>query len=47
MQLVLGMLRHPVLDAAISGESPFETLPEVMAGLAQTPGDALCHRIRY
>ena len=47
MDLALGMLRDPALDAVITGESPFETLPEVMAGLSQTPGDALCHRIRY
>lgn len=47
MQLVLGMLRDPALDTVITGESPFDTLPEVMAGLAQTSGDALCHRIRY
>lgn len=47
MQLVLGMLRDPALDAVITGESPFEMLPEVMAGLVSAPGDALCHRIRY
>ncbi len=47
MQLALGMLRDPALDAVITGESPFESLPEVMAGLAHTPGEALCHRIRY
>lgn len=47
LQLALGMLRDPALDAVITGESPFEALPEVMAGLARTPGDALCHRIRY
>ncbi len=47
MQLVLGMLRDPALDAVITGESPFERLPEVMAGLSQAPGEALCHRIRY
>ncbi|MFA5911258.1 MAG: zinc-binding alcohol dehydrogenase [Vicinamibacterales bacterium] len=47
MQLVLGMLRDPALDAVITGESPFDMLPEVMAGLVSAPGDALCHRIRY
>lgn len=47
MQLALGMLREPALDAVITGESPFESLPEVMAVLAHTPGEALCHRIRY
>jgi 2-desacetyl-2-hydroxyethyl bacteriochlorophyllide A dehydrogenase len=47
MQLALGMLRSSALDAVITGESPFDMLPEVMAGLAQTPGDVLCHRIHY
>jgi len=47
MQLALGMLRDPALDAVVTGESPFDMLPEVMAGLAQTAGDVLCHRLRY
>ncbi len=47
LQLVLGMLRDPVLDAMITGDSPFAMLPEVMAGLARSPGEALCHRICY
>jgi NADPH:quinone reductase-like Zn-dependent oxidoreductase len=47
MQLALGMLRDQALDAVITGESPFEMLPDVMAGLAATPGDVLCHRICY
>jgi hypothetical protein len=47
MQLVLTLLRDPLLDVLISGESEFEELPAVMAQLAVTPGDTLCHRIRY
>lgn len=47
MELALSMLAEPSLDALITGESMFESLPEVMAGLAKTPGDTLCHRIRY
>jgi len=47
MQLALTLLGDPVLDALITGESEFETLPDVMADLARSPGDALCHRIRY
>lgn len=47
LQLALGMLRDPVLDAMITGDSPFAMLPAVMAGLAQSPGEALCHRICY
>ena len=47
MQLVLGLLRDPQLDVLISGESQFDDLPDVMAKLADGPGDTLCHRIRY
>jgi 2-desacetyl-2-hydroxyethyl bacteriochlorophyllide A dehydrogenase len=47
MQLALELLADPVLDALITGESEFESLPEVMARLAESPGDTLCHRIRY
>lgn len=45
--LALDLLRDPALDALITGESDFEELPQVMAGLAGDPGDVLCHRIRY
>ena len=47
MALALSMLADPALDVLITGESAFETLPQVMAQLAANPGDALCHRIRY
>jgi 2-desacetyl-2-hydroxyethyl bacteriochlorophyllide A dehydrogenase len=47
MRLALSLLADPVLDSLISGESEFEALPQVMADLADRPGDALCHRIRY
>ena len=47
MHLALTLLGDSVLDALISGESEFETLPDVMIQLAQSPGDTLCHRIRY
>lgn len=47
MQLALDLLAHAELDALITGESPFDDLPSVMASLAASPGDALCHRIRY
>jgi threonine dehydrogenase-like Zn-dependent dehydrogenase len=47
MALALAMLTEPALDALITGESDFETLPQVMATLARGPGDTLCHRIRY
>ena len=47
MELALTLLREPALDAIITGESAFEALPDVMATLAQSPGDAICHRIKY
>lgn len=47
MQLALSLLRDPVLDALITGESAFDALPAVMADLTTAPGDTLCHRIRY
>ncbi|MDH4063745.1 MAG: zinc-binding alcohol dehydrogenase [Acidobacteriota bacterium] len=47
MALALSLLRHPELDALISGESAFDAMPAVMARLADTPDGALCHRIRY
>jgi 2-desacetyl-2-hydroxyethyl bacteriochlorophyllide A dehydrogenase len=47
MQLALTLLGNPMLDALITGESVFEALPDVMTQLVQSPGDTLCHRIRY
>lgn len=47
MRLALGLLADPALDALVSGESGFESLPEVMAGLAASPGDVVCQRVRY
>jgi threonine dehydrogenase-like Zn-dependent dehydrogenase len=47
MALALNLLSHAELDALITGESRFDDLPAVMASLASSPGDALCHRIRY
>jgi 2-desacetyl-2-hydroxyethyl bacteriochlorophyllide A dehydrogenase len=47
MKLALDLLRDGTLDALITGESAFDDLPRVMPELAASPGDALCHRIRY
>jgi len=47
MQLALTMLADAVVDVLITGETEFEALPETMAQLADSPGDTLCHRIRY
>lgn len=47
MALALSMLKAPLLDVLITGESDFDRLPEVMAKLTSSPGDTLFHRIRY
>jgi 2-desacetyl-2-hydroxyethyl bacteriochlorophyllide A dehydrogenase len=47
MQLALSLLQHAELDALITAESDFESLPGVMAELAADRTDTLCHRIRY
>lgn len=48
MALALRLLAGaPELDALLSGEDAFESLPEVMARLAAAPGATLCHLIRY
>lgn len=47
MGLVMRLLAHAELDALITGESPFEELPHVLARLAHEAGYTLTHRIVY
>jgi threonine dehydrogenase-like Zn-dependent dehydrogenase len=47
MQLVLRLLMHAELDSLVTGESPFDELPAVLARLAASPGYTLTHRIVY
>jgi hypothetical protein len=47
MSLALHLLLDPKLDALITGESPFEKLPDVLAKLSRDPRNTLCHRIAY
>lgn len=56
MSLALDLLRDDVLDNLITGESPFESLPDVMKALADgaeashrapSAAETLCHRIVY
>jgi threonine dehydrogenase-like Zn-dependent dehydrogenase len=47
MAKALSLLSDATLDVLISGESRFEELPDVMIRLAGSPGDVLCHRIKY
>jgi len=45
--VALHLLRDERLDVLISGETDFDTLPEMMARLAENGRGVLCHRIRY
>jgi threonine dehydrogenase-like Zn-dependent dehydrogenase len=47
LRLALELLRDPRFDALVTGESRFEQLPHVLAGLAAGTLSALCHRISY
>jgi len=46
-QLAVQLLADDALDLLITGESPFDELPDVMARLSREPAGVLCHRIRY
>jgi threonine dehydrogenase-like Zn-dependent dehydrogenase len=47
LELALGLLRDPAFDALLTGESPFDQLPAVMARLADGELPALCHTLLY
>jgi 2-desacetyl-2-hydroxyethyl bacteriochlorophyllide A dehydrogenase len=47
MGLVMRLLKKAELDALITGESPFEELPELLPRLAAGADRVLCHRIVY
>ena len=47
LALALDLLRDPPLDSLVTGVSPFEELPDVMARLADGSLPALCHTISY
>jgi len=47
LALALELLRDPSFDALLTGESPFDELPDVMARLAEGSLPALCHTIAY
>ena len=47
LTLALDLLRDPGFDALLSGESPFEELPEVMPRLVRGELPALCHTVTY
>ncbi len=47
LALALRLLRDPAFDALLTGSSPFDELPEVMARLADGSLPALCHTVTY
>ena len=47
LAMALELLRDPAFDALLTGESRFEELPEVMAGVAAGSLPGLCHTITY
>jgi NADPH:quinone reductase-like Zn-dependent oxidoreductase len=47
LALSLALLRDPVFDLLLSGESDFAALPELMPRLAVSPAGVLCHTLRY
>ena len=47
LALALELLRDPAFDVLLTGESPFDELPDVMARLARGSLPALCHTITY
>jgi threonine dehydrogenase-like Zn-dependent dehydrogenase len=47
LALALSLLRDPVFDLLLSGETDFSALPELMPYLAASPAGVLCHTVRY
>jgi len=47
LALALSLLRDPVFDLLLSGDSEFSALPELMPRLAASSGGVLCHTVRY
>jgi threonine dehydrogenase-like Zn-dependent dehydrogenase len=47
LEFALTLLQDPAFDTLITGESPFDELPDVMARLADGRLAALCHTISY
>ncbi|GAA2741475.1 zinc-binding alcohol dehydrogenase [Terrabacter aerolatus] len=47
LALAVGLLRDPAFDALLTGDSPFEELPDIMIGLADGSLPAVCHTISY
>ncbi len=47
LRLALALLRDPAFDVLLTGSSPLDDLPDVMARLADGSLPALCHTVTY
>jgi NADPH:quinone reductase-like Zn-dependent oxidoreductase len=47
LALALSLLRDPVFDLLLSGETDFDALPELMPLLAASSAGVLCHTVRF
>lgn len=47
LALALALLHDPAFDCLLTGESPFETLPDLMPRLVSRALPALCHALTY
>ena len=47
LALAVGLLRDEAFDCLLTGESAFESLPEVMPRLVSRELPALCHAVTY
>lgn len=47
LALAVGLLRDDAFDCLLTGESPFETLPDVMRRIASRELPGLCHAVTY
>jgi len=47
LALALDLLRDPAFDALLTGESRFDQLPDLLAGMAAGTRPGLCHLISY
>ena len=47
LRLALGLLADPAFDALLTGDSPWQDLPAVMAAIAVGSAPGLCHTIDW
>ncbi len=47
LMLALALLRNPIFDLLLSGETELAALPELMPRLAASSAGVLCHTVRY